>query len=341
MIELKEIAKNYGLSMKELAIMSTIKYTTLISMSKTPLTHWSDNHVNAIELALSLNKGQLFEIIRGETLVPFIKWVGGKRQLLPQLKAQLPKNYNRYFEPFIGGGALFLSEKPHNAVINDFNTELTNVWNVVKENADGLSLLLKEHERNDSKEYYLDIRSADRDGRIVNMTANERAARFIYMNKAGYNGLWRVNLKGQNNVPYGAHSKLNLINDNLFNVSQYLNENNIQILNGDYRKAVEEANTGDFVYFDPPYIPIDATSSFTSYTENGFGLVQQQQLRDTAIELSKKGVLVMLSNSDVPLIYDLYKEVDGFFIQNVQATRMINSNGKKRGKIGEVIITNY
>lgn len=341
MAELKDIAKNKGFTMKVLAEESNIKYTTLLSMAQRPIDHWPLDNVTALEKTLNFKSGTLKYLKNSILLTPFVKWVGGKRQLLPELKKRLPQKYNHYFEPFIGGGALLLNEKAMNATINDFNPELTNAWLMVKNNVKELSNLLREHERLDSEEYYLNIRSADRDGRIVNMTSVERAARFIYMNKAGYNGLWRVNLKGQNNVPYGAHTHLNLVNENLFNVSEYLNQSNINIETGDYQNSLDNVCTGDFVYFDPPYIPVNATSAFTSYTPNGFGLVQQEQLRDFAFKLSQKGVFVMLSNSDVPLINELYSKEYGFKIHKVQATRMLNSNGSKRGKIGEVIITTY
>ncbi|USS94024.1 Dam family site-specific DNA-(adenine-N6)-methyltransferase (plasmid) [Fructilactobacillus ixorae] len=272
---------------------------------------------------------------------PFIKWVGGKRQLLPKLVNFLPKNgYKNYFEPFLGGGALFLRLSPNNAVISDLNEELINTWQVIRDNLSELKKILKVYENNDSKEFYLDIRSVDRDGRIVKMNNVERAARFIYINKAGYNGLWRVNSNGQNNVPYGAHKKLNLISNSLDSISEYLISNNIELISADYKKIVKNAGENDFVYFDPPYVPVNITSAFTQYTKDGFGLVQQEELRDTIINLNNKGVKIMLSNSDVPLVHDLYKD-SKFKFHEVKATRVLNSNSSKRGKVGEVIITNY
>lgn len=192
----------------------------------------------------------------------------------------------------------------------------------------------------DSKEYYLKVRSYDRDGSILKMSDVERAARFIYLNKAGYNGLWRVNSKGQNNVPYGSHKTLNLIGSSLRADSNYLIRNNVFISSLDYKQAVKNAQSGDFVYFDPPYIPVNLTSNFTSYTKNGFGMIQQEQLRDLAVSLTKRGVLVMLSNSDTVLTRELY---DGkyFKIHSVKAMRFINSKSSGRGKVGELVITNY
>ncbi|OBU97232.1 DNA methyltransferase [Lentilactobacillus parabuchneri] len=278
--------------------------------------------------------------MNGRALSPFIKWVGGKRQLLPSLVSYLPESYNHYYEPFVGGGALFLRLAPKVASINDFNEELTNTWQVVKNNLDGLKQTLQVHQANDSKEYYLNIRSADRDERLVKMTNTQRAARFIYLNKAGYNGLWRVNSHGQNNVPYGSHKNLNLLSESLDTVSQYLNDNSITITTGDYQSAVQNAVQNDLVYFDPPYVPVNLTSSFTTYTKTGFGEVQQRQLRDLALTLAKRGVKVMLSNSDTELVHQLYAD-PVFKLHQVQAKRFVNSNAKKRGNVGELIITTY
>ena len=341
MSELKELAKLNGFTQKDLATATGIKYTTLLSMAKTPIQHWNSISKTRIADALDMSVSDLDNAMTGKVLSPFIKWVGGKRQLLPELVKRMPKDgYNRYYEPFVGGGALLLRLAPKNAVINDLNSELVNAWVAIQKNLEELSAALNIHANQDSKEYYLNLRSADRDGRIVKMTQVERGARFIYMNKAGFNGLWRENSHGQNNVPYGDHKKLNLVTDSLKHVSEYLNRSNIKITNTDYRKAVEDAETGDFVYFDPPYIPVSLTSSFTSYTKDNFGLIQQEQLRDTALNLASRGVKVMLSNADVPLIKDIYAD-PVFKIHHVKASRSINSNATKRGKVGEVIITTY
>lgn len=274
------------------------------------------------------------------TLEPFIKWVGGKRQLLTELAKYYPHEFNRYYEPFIGGGANLLNLQPQKATINDFNGELINAWQVVKEQPEELIRLTEEHARDDSKEYYLNIRLADRDGRLSQMSSVERAARFIYLNKAGFNGLWRVNSKGQNNVPYGAHKKVSVPVAAIKNDHEYLNNYDIEIIQGDYRDSVTNAKQNDFVYFDPPYVPVNQTAAFTSYTKQGFGLIQQEELRDLALQLAEKGVKVMLSNSDVPLVNQLYADQQ-FHIHRVQARRNVNSNGSKRGKVGEVIITTY
>lgn len=341
MIELKDVAKLNGYTMKQLAENAGIKYTTLASMAKTDVSQWKDDAILALAGVLDMTAVDFKNAMTGSLMSPFIKWVGGKRQLLPELVKRLPKTgFNRYYEPFVGGGALLLRLAPQRAVINDFNPELTNAWQSVKTDLSALSELLIEHQKNDSKEYYLSIRGIDRTKQFVELTNTARAARFIYMNKAGYNGLWRVNSHGQNNVPYGAHRKLNLVTDSLVNVSEYMNRADVDIRNGDYRNAVMDADTGDFVYFDPPYIPVTQTASFTGYTQDGFGLVQQEQLRDLALELSERGVNVMLSNADVPLIKDLYSD-NRFKVHHVTANRFVNSKADGRGKVGEVIITTY
>ncbi|WP_248706746.1 DNA adenine methylase [Convivina praedatoris] len=273
-------------------------------------------------------------------LSPFIKWVGGKRQLLPELSRFIPKKYGTYFEPFVGGGAFLLDLHPKKAVVNDFNVELVITWKVVRDNPYELLDILKLHEKYNSKDYYLNLRSADRDGRLLEMTDIERAARFIYMVKTGFNGMWRVNKKGQNNIPYGKY-KNPLIADSkrILSVSSYLNDAEIKFMRGDFSKSVLEARSGDFVYFDPPYIPVSKTSSFTSYSGE-FGYEQQLLLRDTFLELHEKGVFVLLSNSDVPLIDDLYGQIPGIRVNRILANRSISANGTSRGKVGEVLITN-
>lgn len=272
---------------------------------------------------------------------PFIKWVGGKRQLLPELKQYMPETFQRYYEPFIGGGAFLLSTVPKKATIGDMNQELVITWQMVKDNPQALLKKLAIHQANNSEDYYYSIRSLDREEKFVQMSDLERAARFIFLNKTSYNGLWRVNSKGQHNVPYNKNTSVNLVNaDNLLAVSHYLNECDIQIQNQSYLTTTQKAKKGDFVYFDPPYIPVTATSSFTSYVKDGFNEKDQIKLRDLAKELYERGVSVMISNSSAPAVYELYKEFP-FHIHEVYAKRAINSNGEKRGKVKEVIITTY
>ena len=277
--------------------------------------------------------------IKEVTLQPFTKWTGGKRQLLPVIRELMPKNYNRYFEPFVGGGALFFDLAPKDAVINDFNAELINCYQQIKDNPQELIEILKVHQEYNSKEYYLDLRSADRDERIDMMSEVQRAARILYMLRVDFNGLYRVNSKNQFNVPYGRYKNPKIVDDNLISaISTYLNNNQIEIKKGDFEKAVLDVQPGDFVYFDPPYIPLSETSAFTSYTHEGFSYDDQVRLRDAFKRLSDTGAYVMLSNSSSALVEELYKD---FNIHYVEATRTNGAKSSSRGKISEIIVTNY
>jgi len=273
------------------------------------------------------------------TLQPFTKWTGGKRQLLPVIKSLMPDNYNSYFEPFVGGGALFFDLSPDKAVINDFNNELMNCYQQIKKHPQKLIELLTKHQENNSKEYYLELRAVDRDNRINKMTDVERATRIMYMLRVNFNGLYRVNSKNQFNVPYGRYKNPKIVDGELIlSISEYLNNNDIRILNGDFEEAVRDVQAGDFVYFDPPYIPLSETSAFTSYTHEGFSYEEQVRLSDVYRKLDKKGAYVMLSNSSSPLVEELYK---GFNIHKVEATRTNGAKASSRGKISEIIVTNY
>lgn len=277
--------------------------------------------------------------IKEVTLQPFTKWTGGKRQLLPVIRELMPKTYNRYFEPFVGGGALFFDLAPKDAVINDFNAELINCYQQIKDNPQELIEILKVHQEYNSKEYYLDLRSVDRDERIDMMSEVQRAARILYMLRVDFNGLYRVNSKNQFNVPYGRYKNPKIVDENLVSaISTYLNNNQIEIKKGDFEKAVLDVQPGDFVYFDPPYIPLSETSAFTSYTHEGFSYDDQVRLRDTFKKLSDTGAYVMLSNSSSFLVEELYRD---FNIHYVEATRTNGAKSSSRGKISEIIVTNY
>ena len=277
--------------------------------------------------------------IKEVTLQPFTKWTGGKRQLLPVIRELMPKKYNRYFEPFVGGGALFFDLAPKDAVINDFNAELINCYQQIKDNPQELIEILKVHQEYNSKEYYLDLRSVDRDERIDMMSEVQRAARILYMLRVDFNGLYRVNSNNQFNVPYGRYKNPKIVDENLVSaISTYLNNNQIEIKKGDFEKAVLDVQPGDFVYFDPPYIPLSETSAFTSYTHEGFSYDDQVRLRDTFKKLSDTGAYVMLSNSSSFLVEELYRD---FNIHYVEATRTNGAKSSSRGKISEIIVTNY
>lgn len=277
--------------------------------------------------------------IKKVTLQPFTKWTGGKRQLLPVIRELMPKTYNRYFEPFVGGGALFFDLAPKDAVINDFNAELINCYQQIKDNPQELIEILKVHQEYNSKEYYLDLRSADRDERIDMMSEVQRAARILYMLRVNFNGLYRVNSKNQFNVPYGRYKNPKIVDEELISaISVYINNNQLEIKVGDFEKAIVDVRTGDFVYFDPPYIPLSETSAFTSYTHEGFSFADQVRLRDAFKRLSDTGSYVMLSNSSSALVEELYKD---FNIHYVEATRTNGAKSSSRGKISEIIVTNY
>lgn len=277
--------------------------------------------------------------IKKVTLQPFTKWTGGKRQLLPVIRELIPKTYNRYFEPFVGGGALFFDLAPKDAVINDFNAELINCYQQIKDNPQELIEILKVHQEYNSKEYYLDLRSADRDERIDMMSEVQRAARILYMLRVNFNGLYRVNSKNKFNVPYGRYKNPKIVDEELISaISVYINNNQLEIKVGDFEKAIVDVRTGDFVYFDPPYIPLSETSAFTSYTHEGFSFADQVRLRDAFKRLSDTGAYVMLSNSSSALVEELYKD---FNIHYVEATRTNGAKSSSRGKISEIIVTNY
>ena len=271
---------------------------------------------------------------------PFVKWAGGKRQILDKLIKYVPEDFNSYYEPFVGGGALFFELSPKNAVINDSNEELINVFRCIKDEEKLTKMCneLNHHEANHSEEYYYKIRNIDRDKNKFNRLSDyKRAARTIYLNKACFNGLYRVNSKGEFNVPFGKKLKVNTYEgQNIGIIHAYLNFNNIKILSIDFEEAVKDAKEGDFIYFDPPYD--SDTSTFNSYTEDGFSKDEQIRLSNVFKNLSDRGCYVMLSNHNTVLINELYKD---FYIHKITAKRNINSNGKKRGKVEEVIITNY
>lgn len=270
---------------------------------------------------------------------PFTKWVGGKRQLLDEIERLLPESYNTYYEPFIGGGALFFYLQPKNAVINDMNSDLILSYKAIKDDLINLMQELECHKENNSKEYFLDLRSYDRDERINSLSDTQKAARIMYMLRVCFNGMYRVNSKNQFNVPYGRYKNPKIVDEELLkNINEYLNSSNILILNKDFEEVIKTCKAGDFVYFDPPYIPINETSSFTSYTNEGFSYEDQIRLRDVFSELTRKNIYCMLSNSYSPITLELYKE---FNIHEVKAKRSINSVASKRGEISEVIVTNY
>ena len=272
-------------------------------------------------------------------LKPLVKWVGGKRQLLPHIHAALPATgYSTYFEPFFGGGAVLWSLAPHKAVVNDLNAELINLYAVVRDNVEELIAELQDYPNDE--EFFYQLRALDRDAEVfAQLSAVKRAARTVYLNKTCYNGLYRVNLAGQFNSPFGRY-KNPLICDTktLHAVSAYLNDNDVAFLQGDFKDAVKTARPGDFVYFDPPYDPVNVTSNFVGYAAGGFGRAQQVELKELCDELSARGINWMLSNSATDFIRELYAD---YHVDIVGASRAINSVASKRGKVDEVLVRNY
>lgn len=266
---------------------------------------------------------------------PFIKWVGGKTQLLPELVKRVPTDFGRYYEPFIGGGALFFRLQPERACLTDINPDLVNLYTVIRDKVDELIEDLGQHVY--EKDYFYRIRGVDRTTAYEKWTDIQRASRFIYLNKTCYNGLYRINSRGQFNSPYGRYTNPTILDaDNLYACHRSLRKAVIEV--SDFYKVRRRIRENDFVYFDPPYAPLSATAKFTSYTKKGFDVDMQYKLRDLCHALDQRSIRFMLSNSSAPLILDLYAE---FNVEFVYATRSINSNAGKRGKIPEVVVTNY
>ena len=249
----------------------------------------------------------------------------------------------RYFEPFVGAGALFFDRQPRRAVINDNNEELILTYKVIKSDVDELIKVLKTHKEQNSEEYYYQVREQERDCEtFAKFTAVQKAARLIYLNKTCYNGLYRVNSHGFFNVPYGRYANPAICDEPVLRaLHRYLEHKNvdINILSGDFAVAVKEARCGSFVYFDPPYYSPDNTN-FTGYQAGGFNDEEQERLRDVFVERTEAGAKCLLSNSDTLLIRELYSD-ERFEIITVKANRAINSCGAGRGAICEVLIKNW
>lgn len=266
---------------------------------------------------------------RGDPARPFLKWAGGKRQLLGDLGSHVPRSYRRYFEPFVGGGALFFAHGRRDAVLADVNQRLIRTYQGVREDAEAVIRLLKKYPHD--RTFFYRFREAD----IDSCSNVEVAAWFIYLNKTAFNGLYRVNRGNRFNVPFGRYKNPTICDEaNLRACAAALA--GVELISEDFETVVARAGKGDFVYFDPPYVPLSQTSSFTSYTSKGFGLAEQLRLRDTARTLKKRGVKVLLSNSAAPLVRDLYR--DGFDVMEVSATRLVNSKARERGAIPELLI---
>lgn len=268
---------------------------------------------------------------------PFVKWVGGKGRLLSQLRPLLPRGVEqmRHVEPFVGGGALFFARRPRRALLTDINPTLVSTYTAIRDDVEGVIGRLRRLAGQHSKQRYYEVRARyNQDGRV---STSKRAAMFIYLNKTCFNGLHRVNRKGEFNVPIGSYKNPRILNeDALQAASNVLKNADLRCVSFD--TLLENAKPGDFVYFDPPYEPVSATASFTSYARDGFSQEDQTRLRDVYKALDRRGCKLMLSNSDVPFIRNLYGE---FNVDTVAAPRAINCDATKRGKVSEVVVRNY
>lgn len=267
---------------------------------------------------------------------PIVKWAGGKTKLLPELGRRMPTRYRRYFEPFFGGGALFFHLQPKVAILGDYNRDLVNMYRCVAWNVEGVIRRLGDHRSAHGHDYYYAMREAWNDAER-SWGNVDRAAAFIYLNKTCFNGLWRVNKRGAFNVPMGRYKDPRIFCPDALRAASVLLRRT-ELHRGSYQDCALRAEAGDFVYFDPPYHPINATAKFVSYTEGDFSEADQEELAQLARSLSDRGVAVMLSNHDTEFIRDIYR---GFHIERVMCPRAINSKGSSRGKVAEVVIRNY
>ncbi|RME23458.1 MAG: DNA adenine methylase [Deltaproteobacteria bacterium] len=268
---------------------------------------------------------------------PFLKWAGGKGQIVGVLERLAPKEFGAYHEPFVGGGALFFAlaragrlsgKKVH---LSDINAELVATWKAVRDDVSEVIGQLQKHRY--EREYYYRVRDQDPE----KLPPADLAARMIFLNRCGFNGLYRVNSKGKFNVPFGRYKNpLICDRENLEAVSKVLDGVNIEC--EPFERVLTRARRGDFVYFDPPYVPLSKTSSFVSYAKDGFGLEDQERLAEVFGKLARRGVRVMLSNSDTPFVRDLYRD---YLLVPVKAKRPINSRGNRRGPIGELVVLSY
>lgn len=266
---------------------------------------------------------------------PFLKWAGGKGQLLAELLARVPSGFNHYFEPFLGGGALFFALQPQRAVLSDLNSELIKAFVAVKNSPTELVNDLKQHHY--ESDYFYSVRNIDRSPYLDRLTDVQRASRLIFLNKCCYNGLYRVNSKGQFNTPFGKYTNPTICDpENILACSAALAR--AELVCVDYKIATASAQSDDFIYFDPPYMPVSSTSNFTAYAAGGFGLKEQQELAAYCTELTHRGVKFLLSNSDTEVIKELYKN---FSIESVKASRSVNSKASRRGQVSELMIKNY
>ncbi len=277
---------------------------------------------------------------------PFVKWAGGKRQLLPVLSANMPESFGRYFEPFLGGGALFFhvmgGSGGRPCHVSDLNPDLILSYVTIRDSADELVRALRGHEsryREDPESYYYRVRDEYNAGRDCD--AVDTVSRLIFLNKTCFNGLYRVNSRGRFNVPLGRYANPNIADaKNIFAISRALNSPNLEIACQDFGVVARSARKGDLVYFDPPYVPLSETASFTRYTGCDFGLDDQKKLADLCVTLDEMGCNVLLSNSNSDIVSEMFAD-ESWTVERVQASRCINSDSRRRSGHHELLIRNY
>jgi DNA adenine methylase len=282
-------------------------------------------------------------ILTPKSLSPILKWAGGKTQIMPQILANLPPQWDKtkdwYHEPFLGGGAVLLNLMPSYAIAGDINGELVNFYDVVKKQPEILrSILWAKGGFGYSEDAYYAVRDLDRDKNFKNFTEGWRAARFLYLNKHGYRGLCRYNSKGEFNIPYGNYKSVEYDFENIAAVSNYLVNSSVRIAEDHWKDALLCVGKGEFAYLDPPYDPLSPTSSFTGYTSHGFSRDDQLALKLACDQLSKDGAYFMQSNAATPFILDLYRDYKQVIIP---VKRQINNKEKTRESVNEVLIMNY
>jgi len=273
---------------------------------------------------------------------PFVKWAGGKRQLIPILNQNLPDSFGTYYEPFLGGGALLFhilwKKNNQKCSVSDLNSDLVLAYTVIRDRPDSLIISLKNHEKNyqtDSNSYYYSVRESNP------RSAIEKTSRLIFLNRTCFNGLYRVNSKGKFNVPLGKYTNPNIVNEeNIRSVSHILQSNRTSIKCQDFEAVLHDAKKGDLVYFDPPYQPVSPTANFTSYTNKDFTYDDLRRLAELCLRLDSKGCKVLLSNSDSKEVRDIFSEKP-WKVTKIEANRSINSNSKKRTGHFELLIRNY
>lgn len=278
------------------------------------------------------------KIAKNKLVSPVVKWVGGKRQLLGDIVPLIPKQISIYCEPFLGGGAVFFCRQPKNAIVNDLNSDLMIVYEVIRDDLEALIVSLQRHEN--TSEYFYHLRDADRDKESYNnLSKVEKASRIIYLNKTCYNGLFRVNSSGEFNSPFGHYKNPNIVNEPVLRaVSKYLSSSNVQMFSEDFAITLQRVPRGGFVYLDPPYDPVSDTASFTGYNRGGFDRAAQIRLKKCCDALTQRGVKFLLSNSATNFIQELYAD---YTREIVYAKRAVNSDANKRGVVQEVLIRNY